>query len=282
MVELSNVVMCAFLQPENTWMFPWYYGRVLGPYGFSGLIGAVVVSSLIRRSIAYAVRRWFKEALGAMDPDYCSVCIHAVFVTAWLGWQGLQSAILVHGVDIPHRIRHPSPGQPLFEEFVAPGADVICMFVAYLIDDLFSRKITADIALHHALFIYYCSVGSGFGLFSFIGCVFMTGEISTPILSVRDILIKSGRNNEFLGIINVCFGATFFIFRVCLWTYGVYWHFLPAVWSQWDLLPQPTWLATIQVILTCLAPGLQYYWFALIVRNAVKRRSKGRPEAKKH
>lgn len=282
MVEASKVVVlkCAFVDPENRWLFPWHFGHVGGQYGWIGLALVVVTISLLRRLTTYVVRRCFRDTL-KMDLDYLSVCILAIFISSWLGWQGVHAALTMHDVEAKHRIRHPEPeDHVLFQTFALPGNDTISFFVGYLIDDFFSRKMSADIVIHHVCFIYYCAIGSGFGLFSFVGSIFMAGELSTPFLSIRDILIKSGRSGMLLDIVNVIFVATFFITRVCLWTYGVYWHLLPHLLENWHLMPKPTWLAGVQVLLTCAAPGLQYYWFYLMVVKAAKRMKKGSSKPK--
>jgi len=235
---------------------------------------------LLRRLIAYAVRRWLRDT-AKMDLDYLSVCILAIVISSWLAWRGLNSAITMHRVEAQHRIRHPPPEHHfLFQAFTVPGNDTIFIFVAYLIDDFFSRRMGADIICHHVPFIYYCTLSSGFGLFPFVGSIFMAGELSTPLLSIRDILIKSGRSGVFLDIVNVLFMATFFITRVCSWTYGVYWHLLPHLLEHWHLMPQPTWLSGAQVLPTCAAPGLQYYWCSLMVIKAAQRMKKGNSKSK--
>lgn len=267
--------MFAFAEPENRQLFPWHYGEVCGQYGWIGLVVAVIVIGLVRRLIAYAVGCCLRDT-AKKELDHIGVCILAILITAWLGWRGATAATIMHDVDVQHRIRHPGPEHhELFQAWTKPGNDTICMFVAYLIDDCFSRKMSADIICHHVLFIYYCTIGSGFGLFSFVGSIFMAGEISTPLLSLRDILIKSKNAGALLDFVNAIFVATFFIFRVCLWTYGVYWHLLPHLLENWNLMPRPTWLAGVQVLLTVVAPGLQYYWFSVMIKKAAKRMQKG-------
>jgi len=138
-----------------------------------------------------------------------------------------------------------------------------------IVAGLFQGLLTIDFLIHHIIHItmgllirYNCFVG-------FYGDVLMAQELSSPFMMMFFICRgRYGESNPVTAVSLVLFVVNFFIWRVCLGTFGaVHW----VVYHGERTPPHvPMWCSQLVCFLMVGGAMLQMYWFKSLVTKLMK------------
>lgn len=150
------------------------------------------------------------------------------------------------------------------------------VFFGYLIYDLYHVLLLypklggPDMVIHHLLFMTCCVINGYYRIFPFQFGWLILGELSTFLLSVRWLLIKTGRgSSRMFHAVQLLFAIAFLVIRVIIYDIGV-WHMIQNYQTIWDLrirVPAVFLITTTSLILA--GAVLNLFWSYKICKMAL-------------
>mmetsp|Transcript_11915 Transcript_11915/g.18277 ORF Transcript_11915/g.18277 Transcript_11915/m.18277 type:complete len:263 (-) Transcript_11915:203-991(-) len=210
-----------------------------------------------------------KSSLLSQGPSYIVSIVHS----ALLGVRGmthLTDFLLASGEQVNY-FEDDGTGE-IFDKVLTSNL----VFFGYLIYDLYHVLLLypklggPDMVLHHLLFMTCCVINGYYRIFPFQFGWLILGELSTFLLSVRWLLIKTGRGSSpMFHAVQLLFAIAFLVIRVIIYNIGV-WHMIQNYQTIWDLrfrVPAVFLITTTSLILA--GAVLNIFWSYKIYKMAL-------------
>ncbi|KAJ1460101.1 hypothetical protein M885DRAFT_612742 [Pelagophyceae sp. CCMP2097] len=236
-----------------------------------------------RRSLVLAKDEGERDAkwrkLEREGPSYVVAGVHALLV----GARGAYHLVTLVGVPTPMQFAMPTAGSALYS--LTEATEVTnAIFFSWIIYDVchvvfsFPRLGSWDTLAHHLCFAFTAAVCGAYRVLPFPFGWLICGELSTPFLNLRWLLINSGRGDSKLAQkTNVVFGLLFMATRMLLYGSGLahLGYNRAVLFDQTSLVPKPLLYTTLALFVA--AYGLNMLWMSKILKMA---RGGGKRKAK--
>ena len=212
-----------------------------------------------------------KEKLARLGASYVVALVHALLV----GLRGVWHVYALLDAPIGAKLAIPDASSPWHAAAAATETTNV-LFLSWLLYDLahvllsFPALGAADTVAHHAGFICASAICGAHRILPFAFGWLIVGELSSPLLNVRWLLIQSGRGaSPLLQRVNVGFALAFVAFRVALGAAGMA-HLAVhrAALSVLDNVVPSALLALVLVVFLPAGYSLNLVWLSKIAKMA--------------
>jgi len=250
------------------------------------LLGSIIVWETLYRLCSVALRNGGLAEKMTLDPATIPI----------LRSQGPSYMVsIVHGVLLGtlgikhlHDFLSLSSSQPMLQYSLPPTTTTTSsldiyeslecsniIFVGYLLYDLYHvvqlypKLGGVDMILHHLLFLTCSTITGHYQILHLPFGWLILGEISTTLLSLRWLLIKTGRGHtSIFKYIQLLFAIAFLVIRVIIYNMGIF-HLIWNTSTVLTQLPVPSFFLGIVLLLLGSGSVLNLFWAHKICKMAV-------------
>ena len=235
-------------------------------YAFSKLLLTLFSRTSIYRTLITDKKG--REAILAQGPAYLVSTIHALYLTP-RGLQHLRGLLLA---PITYKLLRPRTWEqvPILEErFFDETTQVVwsnLVLAGYLAADIihvvrkFPKLGGFDTLFHHFVFFSCALVAGYYELYPFMFGWLIAGEMSTPFLNTRWLLIKAGYGStKVFDIVQMLFAFTFASTRFFLYGTGLFYQ-LVMIGDVPSIIPRWAVFYTTFIVITGFLLNLVWLW----------------------